>query len=268
MTVKLTLSLFLVAVTLAHGANILDLINWEDGKKLLEVTQSQTTPELRDDINCKWKCKGPACACCIDTNITSYDPQGAKCIHMRYMSKEEGFFVQISHGKKVDYDKIQMTNPGPICLVMSMFFQMCAVFSHMAPTTDGLRGCVHLEPGTIFLSQSKIPLGCFKASDAGMEMMEPPKDLFETEEDTSEDNSNDENNNESGVEFDPNKFFEGVYQTAQQSIALISSFLEPPSEASKPVTSTEPSSPVEPQENPTEATQRRIPKNLKHPNQL
>lgn len=63
---------------------------------------------------------------------------------------------------------------------MSMLFQMCAVFTRMAPTADsaaGLRGCVHLEPGTIFLSQNKIPLGCFKANDAGMEMGEPPSDL-------------------------------------------------------------------------------------------
>ncbi|XP_075970618.1 uncharacterized protein LOC142973002 [Anticarsia gemmatalis] len=270
MSVKLTLSLFLAAFAVVHSANILDLLNWEDGKKLLEATQTQsTTPELRNDINCKWKCKGPACVCCIDTNVTSYDPEGAKCIHMRYMSKEEGFFVQISHGKKVDYEKIQMTNPGPLCLVMSMLFQMCAVFTHMAPTPEGLKGCVYLEPGTIFLAQSKIPLGCFSASDSKMEMKEPPKDLIVTEEETTEENnSNDEEESEGDVEFDPNKFFAGVYQTAQQSIALLSSLLETPSNSTKPATSTEVNTSPKPEENPTESSQRRGPKNLKHPNQL
>lgn len=70
--------------------------------------------------------------------------------------------------------------------------------------------------------------------------------------------------------FDPNKFFAGVYQTAQQSIALLSSLLEIPNTNStsvKPVSSTESSSSL-PQENPTESSQRRGPKNLKHPNQL
>ncbi|XP_021200474.3 uncharacterized protein LOC110383860 [Helicoverpa armigera] len=260
MSVKFTLSFVLAVVAVAHCANILDFLNIEDAKKLLEPGA-----EPRNDPSCKWKCKGPACACCIDQNITSYDPEGAKCVHMRYLSKEEGLFVQISHGKKVDYEKIQATNPDPLCLVMGVLFQMCASFTQMAPTADGLKGCVNLEPGTIFLSQRKIPLGCFKANESGMEMSEPTKETAVEEENT-DDNSEDGED----VEFDPNKFFAGVYQTAQQSIALLSSLLETPSSnttSAKPVSSTEASS-SSPQVNPTETSQRRGPKNLKHPNQL
>lgn len=81
-----------------------------------------------------------------------------------------------------------------------------------------------------------------------------------------------DDNTEDGedVEFDPNKFFAGVYQTAQQSIALLSSLLETPSSNStsvKPAIPTESSSSTPP-ENPTESSQRRGPKNLKHPNLL
>lgn len=86
------------------------------------------------------------------------------------------------------------------------------------------------------------------------------------EEDTTDNNSEDGED----VEFDPNKFFAGVYQTAQQSIALLSSLLEAPnvnSTSVKPVSSTESTTSL-PQQEPTESSQRRGPKNLKHPNQL
>ncbi|XP_026731479.1 uncharacterized protein LOC113496453 [Trichoplusia ni] len=259
MSVKLTLSLLIAAVAVAHCANILDFLNLEDAKKLIEPAA-----ELRNDPSCKWKCKGPACACCIEQNITSYEPEGAKCVHLRYLSKEEGLFVQISHGKKIDYAKVQASNPEPLCLVMGVLFQMCASFTHMAPTNDGVRGCVNLEPGTIFLSQRKVPLGCFRAREEGMEMMEPPKDAVPEEE---EEDNTEENTEETDVDFDPNKFFAGVYQTAQQSLALLTSLLETPNKNStKPATSTEASTST-PQENP-QTSQRRVPKNLKHPNQL
>ncbi|KAJ8736501.1 hypothetical protein PYW08_007157 [Mythimna loreyi] len=264
MSIKLTLSL-LTVLAVAHCASILDFLNIEDAKKLLDPG-TPATAEPREDPSCKWKCKGPACACCIDQNITSYDPSGAKCIHMRYLSKDEGFFVQISHGKKVDYEKIQASNPEPLCLVMGVLFQMCASFSRMATTSDGLQGCVSLEPGNIFLSQRKIPLGCFKANESLMEMSDPPQEPATEEEDNTEETTE---NGEDVEEFDPNKFFAGVYQTAQQSIALLSSLLETASSNStsvKPASSTEPSS-SSPQEA-TESSQRRGPKNLKHPNQL
>ncbi|XP_035446159.2 uncharacterized protein LOC118273355 [Spodoptera frugiperda] len=264
MSVKLTLSLVFAVLAVAHCANILDFLNLEEAKKLIEPA----APELKNEElpSCKWKCKGPACACCIEKNITSYDPEGAKCVHMRYLSKDEGFFVQVSHGKKVDYEKIQPSNPEPLCLVLGVFFQMCATFNKMAVTADGLQGCVNLEPGTIFVSQRKIPLGCFKANESLMEMSDPPKETAVEPEESTDDNTEDGED----VEFDPNKFFAGVYQTAQQSIALLSSLLETPSSNStsvKPVIPTESSSSTPP-ENPTESSQRRGPKNLKHPNLL
>lgn len=92
------------------------------------------------------------------------------------------------------------------------------------------------------------------------------------EEDNTDDNSDDNSEDGEDEEFDPNKFFAGVYQTAKQSIALLSSLLETPTSNStsvKPVSSTESSSSLpKPQDTPTEPSQRRGPKNLKHPNQL
>lgn len=49
----------------------LDYFDWEDGKKLIEV------PELRNDQpNRNCMCKGPACVCCVDFNITFIDLGG------------------------------------------------------------------------------------------------------------------------------------------------------------------------------------------------
>lgn len=49
----------------------LDYFDWEDGKSLIQV------PELRNDQpNRNCMCKGPACVCCVDFNITFVDLGG------------------------------------------------------------------------------------------------------------------------------------------------------------------------------------------------
>lgn len=97
---------------------------------------------------------------------------------------------------------------------------------------------------------------------------------------TAEDNSEDSDDDEEGVEgsegsednvdqFDPFKvFISSVYETAQKSVALLSTLLDAPNNATKPATSTEANSLADSQETPAENTQKRSPKSLKHPNLL
>ncbi|XP_072945538.1 uncharacterized protein [Epargyreus clarus] len=252
MSVRLTLSLVVAFLAASHAANILDFLDWEDGKKLIE------TPELRSDQpNRNCMCKGPACVCCVDFNITFVDLGGPGCVHMKYVSPEEGFSVNVSYGKNLIHSsKIQGANPAPICLeVFGRFAQVCAKFSDLAPTADGLRGCLELEPRLLGDGQLEFPIGCFKSTAGGMEMEEPPAEPEETPE---EETTTEENNT-----FDAESFLLGVYKTAEQGVAFLSSLLDLPGKAN----STKPVAPSTSKPEPSES-QRRAPKNLKHPNQL
>ncbi|XP_032529019.2 uncharacterized protein LOC116779003 [Danaus plexippus] len=252
MSIKVLLTLFLAFLALANGANILDFLDFEDGKKLIEI------PELRNDQpNRNCMCKGPACVCCVDFNITIVDLGGPGCVHMKYDSPEEGFSVNVSYGKNLIHSsKLQGANPAPICLeVFGKFAQVCAKFNDLAPTSDGLRGCLELEPRLLGEAQLDFPIGCFKSTPGGMEMEDPPEETEETTEETTAE----ENNG-----FDAESFLMNVFQTAEQGVAFLSSLLDFPSKRNetttiKPITSTV-------QE--TENSQRRAPKNLRHPNQL
>ncbi|XP_026319710.1 uncharacterized protein LOC113230141 [Hyposmocoma kahamanoa] len=258
MSVKLTLSLLLVALAVANAASILDYLDFDDSKKLIAV------PELRQEQpNRNCLCKGPACVCCVDFNITFVDLGGPGCVHMKYVSPEEGFSVNVSYGKNLIHSsKIQGANPEPICLeVFGKFAQVCAKFSDLAPTADGLRGCLELTPKLLGESQLEFPIGCFKSTTGGMEMEDPPEET--TEENTTEENNADENNG-----FDAETFLLGVYQTAEQGVAFLSSLLDLPNKFN----TTKPTQPELTTTTPVETTSpegvQRAPKKLKHPNQL
>ncbi|XP_026759208.1 uncharacterized protein LOC113518467 [Galleria mellonella] len=255
---KLAVSILIAVLAVVQGTSILDYLDWEDGKKLIEV------PELRNDQpNRNCMCKGPACVCCVNFNITLVDLGGPGCVHMKYVSPDEGFSVKVSYGKNLLHSsKIQGANPAPICLeVFGKFAQLCAKFSDLAPTADGLRGCLDLEPKLLGESQLEFPIGCFKSTAGGMEMEDPPAEQESTTE--QEDNTEDPN------QFDAESFLLGVYQTAEQGVAFLSSLLDLPNK----LNSTKPVQPsvttIKPEEgSPSESSQRRVSKNLKHPNQL
>ncbi|KOB74603.1 Uncharacterized protein OBRU01_08862 [Operophtera brumata] len=255
MAVKLTLSLLVAVLAVGLAANILDFFNFDDGKKLIEV------PETREQPNRNCMCKGPACVCCVNFNITIVELggpgkivivelggpgkiiivelggtgkiiivelEGQGCVHMKYVSPEEGFSVKVSYGKNLIHNsKIQ---------VFGRFAQVCAKFHDLAPTSDGLRGCLELQPKLLGETQLDFPIGCFK-STAGEE---------EEEEEEAEDDKD---------TFDVESFLHGVYQTAEQGVALLSTLLDIPRNST--TTTTTP----KPEDN-------RRGKNLKHPNQL
>lgn len=82
----------------------------------------------------------------------------------------------VNHFKNKNYELLfPGANPAPICLeVFGKFAQVCAKFNDLAPTADGLRGCIELEPRLLGDGQIQFPLGCFKSTDGGMEMEDPP----------------------------------------------------------------------------------------------
>lgn len=67
------------------------------------------------------------------------------------------------------------SNPAPVCLgLFGKHAEVCANFNDLAPTSDGLRGCLEVELRLLGDSQLEFPIGCFRSSGGGMEMEDPP----------------------------------------------------------------------------------------------
>jgi hypothetical protein len=65
-------------------------------------------------------------------------------------------------------------NPPPTCInLLTDLAQVCARFSELNPTADGVRGCLHLEPRILGDSQAEYELGCFRVGPQGM-TFDPP----------------------------------------------------------------------------------------------
>lgn len=67
---------------------------------------------------------------------------------MKYLSPDEGIAINVSYGKNLIHNAlVKGPDPEPTCLnIFSRVAQMCARFSELLPTDDGLKGCVNLEP--------------------------------------------------------------------------------------------------------------------------
>lgn len=115
-------------------------------------------------------CNGPSCICCIDFNMTYIDLGGPGCVRLKYLSAEEGIALNVSYGDSVLHSqRVKGPDPAPTCLNMfAQLAQMCARFSELLPTDDGLRGCLQLEPMLLGDVQVELPLGCFRMSPKGV----------------------------------------------------------------------------------------------------
>lgn len=115
-------------------------------------------------------CNGPSCICCIDFNMTYIDLGGPGCVRLKYLSAEEGIALNVSYGDSVLHSqRVKGPDPAPTCLSMfARLAQMCARFSELLPTDDGLRGCLQLEPMLLGEVQVELPLGCFRMSPKGV----------------------------------------------------------------------------------------------------
>ncbi|XP_052897791.1 uncharacterized protein LOC128304625 [Anopheles moucheti] len=182
---KLLLFLLLTYLcSAALSASILDylaLVTNDAGAKEEEV----------DASNCL--CNGPSCLCCIDFNMTLIDLGGLGCVRLKYLSAEEGIALNISYGDSVLLSqRVKGPDPPPTCLnVFSSLAQMCARFSELLPTDEGLRGCLQLEPMLLGDVQMELPLGCLRMGPKGMEVIKSAEEQIkeqipsESEENTS-----------------------------------------------------------------------------------
>lgn len=82
------------------------------------------------------------------------------CVRMNYISPETGIAINVSYGDSMLHSAIvKGPDPEPTCLnIFTKLAQMCARFSELLPTDDGLRGCVNLEP--MLLGEVRI-VRCF-----------------------------------------------------------------------------------------------------------
>ncbi|XP_035775320.1 uncharacterized protein LOC118457671 [Anopheles albimanus] len=118
-------------------------------------------------------CNGPSCICCIDFNMTLIDLGGPGCVRLKYLSAEEGIALNVSYGDSVLHSqRVKGPDPAPTCLnIFASLAQMCARFSELLPTDEGLRGCLQLEPMLLGDVQIELPLGCFRMGPNGMEVI-------------------------------------------------------------------------------------------------
>lgn len=102
--------------------------------------------------------------------MTYIDLGGPGCVRLKYLSAEEGIALNVSFGDSVLHSqRVKGPDPAPTCLNMfARLAQMCARFSELLPTDDGLRGCLQLEPMLLGEVQVELPLGCFRMSPKGV----------------------------------------------------------------------------------------------------
>jgi hypothetical protein len=199
-------------------------------------------PQARDaetKKNCL--CNGPSCICCLDFNMSFIDLGGPGCVQMNYISAEEGIAINVSYGNSLLHSQtVKGPDPAPTCLsIFTQLAQMCARFSELLPTDDGLRGCVNLEPMLLGETQLELPVGCFKMGPNGMEVIESsvqvineqqPKDpnLQPTpapEEDDDDEEDTTDTNVDTIAGYSTADILAIANASAEQGIALISSWL-------------------------------------------
>ncbi|KAJ4437852.1 hypothetical protein ANN_13791 [Periplaneta americana] len=138
-----------------------------------ESQQRDNEPNELVERSCS--CEGPACNCCLDINITFIDLGGPGCVRMKYLSPTDGIAVNVSYGSKLLHrEVVKGANPDPTCIdILSDLAQLCARFSDLAPTSDGLRWCLQLEPTLLGDVQAQYLVGCFRMGPDGMSV-DPP----------------------------------------------------------------------------------------------
>ncbi|GLH02334.1 Uncharacterized protein GBIM_08379, partial [Gryllus bimaculatus] len=164
------LLLAMVAVGSA-SAGILDLL-WgsEVGEAAEDGAQRGEGPAEATPLSRNCTCAGAACHCCAALDFAFIDLGGPGCVSMRYVSPTEGIALNISYGESLLLsDAVKGAKPPPACLdLLSDLAQLCARVGQLAPTADGLRWCLSLEPVLLGDTQVTYPLGCFRMGPQGM----------------------------------------------------------------------------------------------------
>lgn len=147
------------------------------------------------------------------------------------MSADEGVAINVSYGESLLHNEVvKGPNPPPSCLnIFAKLAQMCARFSGLIPTDDGLKGCVSLEPMLLGEAQLDLPIGCFKMSPHGMEIIQSPPEAVlgvpEADKIDANNATDDSEGPESLAGYTAEDILAAVNESAQQGIALLTNWL-------------------------------------------
>lgn len=112
--------------------------------------------------------------------MTLIDLGGPGCVRLNYISPDEGIAMNVSYGDNLLHSQtVKGPDPAPTCLkIFTTLAQMCARFTELLPTDDGLRGCLRLEPMLLGEVQVELPLGCFRMGPNGMKVIESSNEVI------------------------------------------------------------------------------------------
>ncbi|GLV32273.1 uncharacterized protein CBL_11770 [Carabus blaptoides fortunei] len=167
-------------VSTVSASSIFDLLTWN-----LEPEDTSSTKRDGSTTNPQsCACNGPSCMCCVDFNVTFIDLGGPGCVHMKYISEEEGIDMNVSYGNSVLHaERVKGPNPEPSCIpFLANLAHICARYSDLYPTDDGLRGCLSLEPKLLNEIQTSFFIGCFTMGPDGMKLDTSTNDTAEESE--------------------------------------------------------------------------------------
>ncbi|XP_065350715.1 uncharacterized protein LOC135946432 [Cloeon dipterum] len=167
-------------------------------------------------------CNGPGCVCCNDFNLTYIDLGGPGCVSLKYLSPEEGMAVNVSYGDSLLHSEVvKGPNPEPTCMsLLTDLAQVCARIQDLQPTSDGMRGCVSMEPRLLGESTAEYDLGCFRVGPEGM-TFDPPAN--NTRPATTQGEAGTAPEEEEGEGPTEEEVIAAVNETAEQGLAFLGS---------------------------------------------
>ncbi|XP_067002655.2 uncharacterized protein [Anabrus simplex] len=214
-------SVLLLLAATSVNAGLLDIFLWDtdDGEGVKRDSSNEDSSFGR---NCS--CEDVTCRCCMDLNFTYIDLGGPGCVAMKYVSPSQGIAVNISYGESLLLsDSMKGANPEPACLDMiSDLAQMCARFSDLAPTSDGLRWCLHLEPVLFGDVQAQYQLGCFRMGPMGM-VPDPPSNTTLPEQ--RPESTTETSTEETSQQLSEEELIAAVNESAEEGLAFFSNLL-------------------------------------------
>lgn len=152
------------------------------------------------------------------------------CVRLKYLSAEEGIAINVSYGESLLHNEIvKGPDPAPSCLnIFAKLAQMCARFTGLLPTDDGMRGCIRLEPMLLGEPQLELPMGCFKMGPNGMEVIQSPEEQIQEQKPEVEADK-DSNGTAASAEIldgiTAADILTAVNESAEQGIALLTNWL-------------------------------------------
>uniref|UniRef100_A0A146M796 DUF4773 domain-containing protein n=4 Tax=Lygus hesperus TaxID=30085 RepID=A0A146M796_LYGHE len=101
------------------------------------------------------------------------DLGGPGCVKMKYLSKDEGLMVNVSYGNsQLHGGQVKAGGPSMTCMdILLDLAHMCAKFSNVEVTDDGMKACASLVPSILGDAHEGFQLGCFVMGSQGMKLI-------------------------------------------------------------------------------------------------